>query len=85
LFQSDIGITVPGSKSEQKIDPISHFFTDGITHIIILKLIGETAEKHTIQNPITVKTKIRCPSCGKVNKATSKFCGECGTGLIIYA
>lgn len=82
---SDIGITVPGSKSEQKFVSANWFETEIEKHSIILRLLGETPENETIRNPITVKAKPKCVTCGKQNKATAKFCTECGTHLTIYS
>lgn len=83
--QTETGITVPGSKSEQKFVTVSNFTCEPEKHNIILKLLGETEDNKAIREPITVKAKPKCSTCGKQNKATSKFCGECGTALLIYA
>lgn len=80
---NDAGITVPGSISEQKFTTVSGFATDGIKHVMVLRLLGENPEGKKITAPVTVKTKQKCPTCGTVNKATSKFCKECGTNLEI--
>jgi hypothetical protein len=83
--QSETGITVPGSKSEQKFVTASWFATESETHNIILKLLGETPDNEVVRKPVTVKAKPKCTTCGKQNKATSKFCNECGTALEIFA
>lgn len=83
--QSETGITVPGSKSEQKFVTTSSFETETEKHNIILKLLGETEDNKAIREPITVKKKPKCVTCGKQNKATAKFCVECGTALEIFA
>ena len=83
--QSETGITVPGSKSEQKFVTASWFATESETHNIILKLLGETPDNMEVREPITVKTKPKCVTCGKQNRATDKFCSECGTFLEIFA
>lgn len=82
---NDVGITVAGSKSEQKFQTASWFATESEKHTIVLKLLGETAENTPVQTPITVKHKPKCTTCGKQNKATAKFCSECGTHLEIFA
>ena len=84
-FQTETGITVAGSKSEQKFSTVSSFTCEPEKHNIIFKLLGETAENKTIREPITVKAKPKCTTCGKQNKATAKFCSDCGTALVIYA
>lgn len=81
-LSNDIGITVPGSLSEQKFVTVSDFVTESEEHVIVLKILGET-ENSPVVAPVTVKTKPKCISCGRVNKATSKFCNSCGTSLEI--
>ena len=82
---NEAGITVPGSISEQKFSTASWFPTEPQTHSIVLRLLGETAENKALREPVTVKTKLECITCGKKNKASSKFCSECGTSLQIVA
>lgn len=83
--QTETGITVAGSKSEQKFVTASWFATETEKYNIILKLLGETEDNKMIREPITVKSKPKCVTCGKQNKATAKFCSECGTALEIFA
>lgn len=80
---NDAGITVPGSESDQKFSTVYGFNGDGVKHAIVLKLLGENPAGQVIQQPVTVKAKPKCVTCGKVNKATAKFCSECGTSLVI--
>lgn len=80
---NDAGITVPGSKSTQQFHVVQSFATDGVKHVMVLKLLGETETGAQVSAPVTVKTKQKCVTCGHVNKATSKFCSECGTALEI--
>ena len=77
---NDVGITVPGSHSTQKFVTAYVGALESIKHSMVFKLFGGTMPK-----PITVKHKPRCVTCGKQNKATSKFCQECGTALEIFA
>ena len=79
---NDVGITVPGSISEQKFTQGAWFPSDGVKHVLVLKLLGEVQGK-TVEKPVTVKTKPTCITCGTVNKANAKFCRECGTALTI--
>ena len=79
---ADPGITVPGSVSDQKFREASWFPTETDTHVIILQLLGES-EGRQVTKPVTVKAKPKCTTCGRVNKATAKFCAECGTSLTI--
>jgi hypothetical protein len=81
---NDVGITVPGSKSDQKFSTASWFLTESETHTMILKILGETADCKPVLAPVTVKAKPKCTTCGKLNKATAKFCSECGTALELF-
>ncbi len=76
------GITVPGSISSQQFVQVSDFPLDGQEHILVFKLVGKVGEK-PVEKPVTVKTQPVCTSCGTKNKATSKFCRECGTALTL--
>jgi hypothetical protein len=77
---SDIGITVPGSHSTQKFSTAYVGALESVKHSMVFKLFGGTMPK-----PITVKHKPKCVTCGKHNKATAKFCTECGTALEIFS
>ncbi len=79
---NDIGITVPGSKVEQKFTTVYGFLSETNSHTIILRLVGVIGEVE-VTKPITVNTKQKCTTCGKVNKATSAFCSACGTALTL--
>lgn len=74
------GITVGGSKSDQEFHYGAWFPTDGVKHVMIIKILGETG-KGKVTKAVTVKTKQECPTCGTKNKHGTKFCRECGTGL----
>ena len=77
---NDAGITVPGSKSTQSFSTTYVGAMESTTHNLVFKLFGGTMPK-----PITVKHKPKCVTCGKQNKATAKFCTECGTALELFA
>ncbi len=79
---TEVGITVPGSVSDQKFTEAAWFATDGIKHSMVLRVLGE-AEGQPVVAPITVKHKVTCASCGRVNKVGAKFCSDCGTALQI--
>lgn len=81
---NDTGITVPGSKSEQKFTTTTMGALDPVKHSIVLKILGETPDNEPVRTPVTVKHKPKCVTCGKQNKATAKFCTECGTALEIF-
>ena len=83
--KNDAGITVPGSKSDQKFQTAYIGALDPQTHSIVLKILGETPDNEPVRKPVTTKHKPKCVTCGKQNKATAKFCTECGTALEIFA
>ncbi len=82
---NDVGITVPGSRSEQKFATTTMGVLDPEKHTIVLKILGETPDNKPVTEAVTVKKKPKCVTCGKQNKATAKFCAECGTALEIFA
>lgn len=80
---SEIGITVPGSESTQKFVEGSWFPTENESTVIVFHLVGKIESKE-VTKPITVDVKSKCITCGKLNKATNKFCSGCGTSLILF-
>mgnify|MGYP003344737320 CR=1 FL=1 len=82
---NDVGITVPGSKSEQQFTTVAAFPTEVEKHVIVLKLLGETADNKPVLESVSVKHKPRCVTCGQQNRAHANFCAKCGTALEIYA
>lgn len=78
------GITVPGSESSQQFIQTYGFTTDGITHAIVLKLIGVANNGEVFVKPVTVQTKPICTTCGLQNKVTHNFCSQCGTALQLF-
>jgi len=82
---NDAGITVPGSVSNQKFSTVSSFPLEDEKHVMVLKLLGETADNKIVTKPVTVKAKLKCSTCGRQNKATANFCVACGTSLqLVY-
>ncbi len=81
--ENENGITVAGSVSEQKFTHASWFAVEAETHVMVVKLLGETESGKPVVVPVTVKAKPKCSTCGHVNKAKNKFCSECGTSLEI--
>lgn len=79
---NEVGITVPGSMSSQQFTTVASFPLEDQKHVIVLQLKGETKD-NKVTAPVTVKAKPKCVTCGKVNKATAKFCSNCGTALEI--
>jgi len=80
---NDVGITVPGSESNQKFVHVDNFDLEKEEHVLVIKLLGQVNEQPVTQ-PISVTKRAECVTCGKLNKATAKFCSECGTSLSIF-
>jgi hypothetical protein len=78
---NDVGITVPGSRSDQTFVTTHIGLLETTKHSMVFHLLGGEAVKEAV----TVKHKAKCVTCGKQNKATAKFCTECGTALEIFA
>ena len=81
----DTGITVPGSKSEQRFQETTVGILETEKHNIVLRLLGDLGDNKPVIQAVTVKHKPKCVTCGKQNKANAKFCTECGTALEIFA
>ncbi len=82
LPKSDEGITVKGSKTKQDF---VYGYTDVLesqSSVIILHLRGLTKGSIKVKKAITVKNKLRCPTCGRRSKSSMQFCGNCGTCLV---
>lgn len=82
---NDAGITVPGSHSSQSFGTTYMGQLNPEKHSIVLRLLGATADNQQVTQPVTVKHKVKCTTCGRQNRATAKFCTECGTALEIFA
>lgn len=79
--KQDEGITVPGSISNQSFSN-GHLGNMGKSEVIVFKLQGIDSNDMQVTQPITVKTKLECATCGTKNKSNHKFCSDCGTSLI---
>lgn len=82
---NETGITVPGSRSEQKFQTTTVGALDPTVHNIVLRIVGDLGNNKPVEKPVTVKSKPKCVTCGHQNKAHAKFCIECGTALEIFA
>lgn len=83
--ENEAGITVAGSVSDQKFTSVGWFPVEATTHSMVIKLLGETESGKPVVKPVTVKTKNKCTTCGRNNKASAKFCADCGTSLEIVS
>ena len=73
---NDVGITVRGSEVHQEFTQCAAFALDYPTYTMVIKLAGD------VEQPVTVKSKLQCPTCGEINPWTNKFCADCGTALL---
>jgi len=78
---SDAGITVPGAETKQDFVYGSTKTLESQSYVIILHLKGLTNKRKRVRKAITVRTKLRCPTCGRRSRSNVKFCGNCGTYL----
>ena len=74
------GITVKGSETGQSFSYTS-FDAENESNVMVIQLKGETKDNKKVDKTIYTETKIKCPTCGKKNKSSSKFCSRCGTAL----
>jgi len=77
----DEGITVKGNEIHEQ-------YTYGMigdledSSVIVISLKGMQRSSGVVVNdPVTVKTKLECSSCGLKSKSSFKFCPNCGTFL----
>ena len=78
---SDEGITVKGSECNQNFRYASIGQLEQ-SEVIVIRLRGLTeTTKSYVQEPVTTRTKLKCPTCGKHSKSSFKFCPNCGTYL----
>lgn len=77
---NEVGITVPGSKVDQKFHTVYGFVAEAVSNVIILRLAG-TVGTVEVKVPVIARANQHCSTCGKVNKAKANFCSGCGTSL----
>lgn len=78
----DEGITVRGSESNQNFVYGSIGVLEENSDVIVFQLRGYSGTE-TKKQPLMVKTKLVCSTCGKHNKSNMKYCPKCGTYLKI--
>lgn len=79
---NDVGITVPGSESQQRFNSVAGFAVEPQSTVIVLRLRG-VAGNVVVQQPVTVRTSLQCATCGRHNKGHARYCSQCGTALVI--
>lgn len=80
LFK-DEGITVKGSETNQQFRYANIGPLEDDSRVILLKLVGVKETGQIVEQPLTVKTKKQCPTCGRKCKSHMKYCPSCGTFL----
>lgn len=81
LPDQDEGITVKGEETHQPFVYSSIGALDPSRVITIMLRGTKSGGNVEVEKPITVKTKLTCPTCGKRSRSTNKFCSKCGTFL----
>jgi len=82
---NEVGITAPGSISDQEFNSVSNFPLESQKHVIILRLLGEH-QGRTVSKTVTTRTRTECATCGYLSKTTSaRFCSQCGASLQIIS
>jgi hypothetical protein len=76
------GITVAGSESRQQFHWTADFPLESQSTVIVLRLVGTMAGA-PVSQPVTVETKLNCTTCGRSSKSDQRFCGVCGTALVL--
>lgn len=80
IASDDPGITVEGSKTGQSFMIGSIGTLEDKSYTMVFQLKGLTSEEVVLE-PVTVKTKKQCPSCGKKYKSSFEYCPQDGTFL----
>ncbi len=80
VAESEVGITTKGAESNQTFTRTS-MGVCGEEHVIVLYLRGTNDSGKLIVEPVDVKRKHKCETCGTINRSGQKFCGNCGTNL----
>ena len=78
----DEGITVKGSEINQAFTSVHTKQLEEQEKVIILILKGYTDSGIEIKEPVTVQTKLECPTCGRVHISSLRYCSNCGTCLV---
>lgn len=74
------GFTAEGSTSSQQFSRVSMRPLDAEEHVMVLKLVGRVGEQTVVQ-PVTIKTKKHCSSCGEDFDFKYQSCPYDGTHL----
>jgi hypothetical protein len=76
----DEGITVKGEEIDQGF-VYGHIGELESSQVMVIHLCGEKINGTVVSKPVTVKTRLRCKTCGTLSRSYAKFCSNCGTFL----
>lgn len=76
----DEGITVKGEEIDQEF-VYGHIGELESSQVMVIHLCGEKTNGTAVSKPVTVKTRLRCKTCGTLSRSHAKFCSNCGTFL----
>jgi len=79
--KAEDGFTVKGSKSNQSFQYGYVGELETQRHVIVLQIKGTSRRGKRVRKPVTVRTKLQCPTCGKKSRSSAKFCSRCSTAL----
>ena len=74
------GVTVKGSESNQQFSYDNVGNLETFSEVIVIRLRG-LQDNQPVNKPVTVKTKLTCPTCGRHQPSSAKFCCNCSTAL----
>jgi hypothetical protein len=80
IVNNEDGITVKGKEIDQGF-VYGHIGELENSQVMIIHLCGEKTNGTVVSKPITVKTRLRCKTCGVFSRSSAKFCRNCGTFL----
>ncbi|MCK5020166.1 MAG: hypothetical protein KAS32_24220 [Candidatus Peribacteraceae bacterium] len=79
--QNDAGITVQGSESKQEFEHGYIGSLESTKHKIVIQLKGTDGKGEVVSEPVLVKTKKTCSSCGRKWASKYEYCPKDGTFL----
>jgi hypothetical protein len=77
----DEGITVQGSGMHQEFAPVYVGEMETDSTVITIRLVGVDTSGKWVKDSVTIKDKLKCPTCGKISGSDSLFCNRCGAHL----
>lgn len=78
--QAEEGITVPGSETNQQFQSTTVGSIED-HNVIVIQLKGTDRFDEPVSVPLTVQSKLECPTCGTKSRSGVKYCPECGTNI----